>query len=209
MAVWAGAISCTAHEGDGGALLYLLARGDEEGGVVAVAGDHAAFVFDFHQVPVAVHPGGLGDDAGGGGGDGDAVVRRDVDAFMVGGTDAAGAFAEAVGTGNRSSHRPDVRRGAAGFEEAAGNLVGVTQKLVAQSHHNFDLAVQLRIQLADGFQKLAGIFQVLCRFGLLVILRRHALRLIRHRGGAALSATGARAHHRRRLASLHHVLQLA
>lgn len=109
MAVGAGAVAGAAHEGDDISLADVLAYADDNGGVVAVAGDDAAVVFDLDQVAVAGDPACLGDGAGRGGFDGRAVVAGNVDAFMIGGADAAGTLTEAEGAGDFSSYGPDIR----------------------------------------------------------------------------------------------------
>ena len=91
MAVGSSAVSCAAGQGDDGALFHLLSHGHKKGGVMAVAGHKAAIVFDFYQIAIASHPAGLGYHAGGGGFDGTAVIDSNINAFMVGRSDTAGA----------------------------------------------------------------------------------------------------------------------
>ena len=95
VAVVAGGVAGGAGPGHLLALVNVLSHVDGETGVVTVPGDIAVAVLGLHQITVAAHPAGVGHGAAIGGVDGCPSGDGDVDALVVGGTDAAGGFPSA------------------------------------------------------------------------------------------------------------------
>ena len=102
----AGAVSRAAGQRNRIALADVLAFADEERTVVTVARREAVRMADFHQIAVAVHPAGAGNDAVRRGMNGRIVIRRDVDPFVIRRFDP-GALPPADGARHGPGDRPD------------------------------------------------------------------------------------------------------
>lgn len=108
MAMRAGAVSRAAGQSNRIALPDILSFADEEGAVVPVPRRKAVRMTDFHQIPVAVRPAGARYDAVRRSVNGRIVIRRNIDAFVIGRLDP-GTLPPPDGTRHIPDDRPDGR----------------------------------------------------------------------------------------------------